>query len=66
MRDGSALNLDILDGKAGLLQSEQSLLTIDLRLADLNAELDDLLGLPLDTRLVSEPCAYEPACRPLA
>jgi len=55
VRDGSALNLDVLDGKAGLLQSEQSLLTIDLRLADLNAQLDDLLGLPLDTRLVLSP-----------
>ena len=55
VRDGSALNLDILDAKAGQLQSEQSLLTIDLRLADLSAELDDLLGLPLDTRLVLSP-----------
>lgn len=55
VRDGSALNLDVLDSKAGLLESEQSLLTIDLRLADLNAELDDLLGLPLDTRLVLSP-----------
>ena len=55
VRDGSALNLDVLDGKAGELQSEQSLLTIDLRLADLNAELDDLLGLPLSTRLILSP-----------
>jgi outer membrane protein TolC len=52
LRDGSALNVDVLDGRAGLLQSEQSLLTIDLRLSDLNAELNDLLGLSLDTRLV--------------
>jgi outer membrane protein TolC len=55
LRDGSALNADVLDGQAGLLQSEQSLLTIDLRLSDLNAELNDLLGLPLDTRLVLSP-----------
>jgi outer membrane protein TolC len=55
LRDGSALNVDVLDGRAGLLQSEQSLLTISLRLSDLNAELDDLLGLPLDTRLVLNP-----------
>jgi outer membrane protein TolC len=55
VRDGSALNLDVLDGKAGLLQSEQSLLTTDLRLADLNTELDDLMGLPLDTRLSLSP-----------
>jgi hypothetical protein len=44
VRDGSALNVDVLDGQAGLLQSEQSLLTINLRLSDLNTELDDLLG----------------------
>jgi outer membrane protein TolC len=55
MRDGSALNVDVLDGQAGLLQSEQSLLTIDLRVSDLNAELNDLLGLPLNTRLVLSP-----------
>jgi outer membrane protein TolC len=55
VRDGSALNLDVLDSKAGLLQSEQSLLTIDLRLADLNAELNDLLRLPLTARLVLSP-----------
>jgi outer membrane protein TolC len=55
VRDGSALNLDILDSKAGFLQSEQSLLTINLRLADLKVELNDLLGLPLDTRLVLSP-----------
>lgn len=55
VRDGSALNVDLLDSQAGLLQSEQSLLTINLRLSDLNTELDDLLGLPLDTRLVLSP-----------
>jgi outer membrane protein TolC len=52
VRDGSALNFDVLDSQAGLLQSEQSSLTIDLRLSDLNTELDDLLGLPLGSPLV--------------
>jgi outer membrane protein TolC len=55
LRDGSALNVDVLNGQAGLLQSEQLLLTIDLQLSDLNAELNDLLGLPLDTRLALTP-----------
>jgi outer membrane protein TolC len=55
VRDGNALNLDVLDGQAGLLQSEQSLLTIDLRLSDLKTELNDLLGLPLATQLVLSP-----------
>jgi outer membrane protein TolC len=55
LRDGSALNVDVLDSQAGLLQSDHSLLTVDLRLSDLNAELNDLLGLPLDTRLALSP-----------
>jgi outer membrane protein TolC len=55
VQDGSALNLDVLDSQAGLLQSEQSMLTIDLRLADLTTELDDLLGLPLSTQLTLNP-----------
>jgi outer membrane protein TolC len=59
LRDGSALNVDVLDGQAGLLQSEQSLLTVDLRLSDLNAEFDDLLGLPLDTRVVLSPAPVD-------
>ena len=55
VRDGNALNVDVLDSQAGLLQTEQSLLTIELRLSDLNIELDDLLGLPLGTPLVLTP-----------
>lgn len=55
VRDGNALNVDVLDSQAGLLQTEQSLLTIDLRLSDLNIELDDLLGLPLGTPPVLTP-----------
>ena len=49
VRNGSALNVDVIDSQAGLLQSEQTLLTIDLRVSDLNYELNDLLGLPLGT-----------------
>jgi outer membrane protein TolC len=56
---GNALKVAAIEDQAGLLQSEQSLLTIDLRLSDLNTELDDLLGLPLDTPLVLSP--VEPA-----
>ncbi len=55
VRDGNALNFDVLDSQAGLLQSEQSELTIDLRISDLNTELNDLLGLPLGTPLVLSP-----------
>ncbi len=51
-RDGSALKIAVIESQAGLLQSEHALLTIDLRLSDLNSELNELLGLPLDTPLV--------------
>jgi len=55
VRNGNALNVSVIESQAGLLQSEQALLTIDLQLSDLNTELDDLLGLPLDTALVLSP-----------
>jgi outer membrane protein TolC len=57
VRNGNALKVSVIESQAGLLQSEQSLLTIDLRIADLNTELNDLLGLPLDTRLQLSPVA---------
>jgi outer membrane protein TolC len=55
VRNGNALKVEVIDSQAGLLQSEQSLLTIDLRVSDLTSELDDLLGLPQDTALVLSP-----------
>jgi outer membrane protein TolC len=59
LRDGSALKVNMIESQACLLQSEQALLTIDLRLSDLNSELNELLGLPLDTPLTLTP--VEPA-----
>jgi outer membrane protein TolC len=38
-----------------LLQSQQTALTADLQLSDLTTELNDLLGLPLETRLELSP-----------
>jgi outer membrane protein TolC len=55
VRNGSALNVDAIESQAGVLQSEQTLLTIDLRVSDLNYELNDLLGLPLGTPLELSP-----------
>ena len=55
VRNGSALNVSVIQGRAGLLESQQSVLTADLQLADLNSELNDLLGLPLDTQLDLDP-----------
>ncbi|MBV8907309.1 MAG: TolC family protein, partial [Acidobacteriia bacterium] len=51
VRNGSALTVAAIQGKAGLLESRQSVLTAELQLSDLNTELNDLLGLPLDTQL---------------
>lgn len=55
VRNGSALNVDVIDSQAGLLQSEQTMLTIDLRVSDLSYELNDLLGLPLGTPVELSP-----------
>jgi outer membrane protein TolC len=44
-----------IDGRAGLLEGQQSVLTAELQISDLTTELNDLLGLPLDTRLELDP-----------
>jgi outer membrane protein TolC len=66
IRNGNALKIAAIEGHADLLQSEQTLLTLDLRLSDLNSELNDLLGLPLETPLVLtpvEPIAFHESSR---
>ncbi len=55
VRNGSALRVASIQGRAGLLEGEQSVLTADLQLSDLTTELNDLLGLPLDTQLELDP-----------
>jgi len=59
VRNGSSLRIATIEGRAGLLESEQAALTIDLQLSDLTTELNDLLGLPLNTSL--ELSAVQPA-----
>ena len=61
IRNGSALRISSIEGRAGLLQSQQTLLTAELQLSDLTTELNDLLGLPLDTSLELSP--VQPASR---
>ena len=51
VRKGSALKVAAIQGQATVLESRQSVLTADLQLADLTTQLNDLLGLPLDTKL---------------
>jgi outer membrane protein TolC len=55
IRNGSALKVAAIQGRAGLLESQQGVLTAELQLSDLTTELNDLLGLPLDTRLELDP-----------
>jgi outer membrane protein TolC len=55
VRNGSALNVATIQGRAGLLESQQDVLTAELQLSDLTTELNDLLGLPLDTQLELDP-----------
>jgi outer membrane protein TolC len=51
VRNGSALKVAAVQGQATVLESQQAVLTADLQLSDLTTELNDLLGLPLDTQL---------------
>jgi len=51
VRKGSALQVAALQSRAELLQGQQSVLTADLKIQDYMVELNDLLGLPLDTKL---------------
>jgi outer membrane protein TolC len=55
VRNGNALKISSIESRAGLLQSKQSALTAALQLADLTTELNDVLGLPLDTQLELSP-----------
>jgi outer membrane protein TolC len=55
IRNGSALRVAAIKGRAGVLEGQQAVLTADLQLDDLTTELDNLLGLPLDTRLELDP-----------
>ena len=55
VRNGSALKVAAIEDAAGVLQSRQAVLTADLQIADLSVELNDLLGLPLETRLELDP-----------
>jgi outer membrane protein TolC len=51
VRNGNALRVTTIQGRATVLESQRSVLTADLQLADLSTELNDLLGFPLDTQL---------------
>jgi len=51
LNGGSALEVAVIQSRAELLQAQQSALTAALQIEDYTSELNDLLGLPLDTQL---------------
>jgi outer membrane protein len=53
--NGAALKVTEISSRADFLQSKQTLLTADLQIDDLNTQFNDLLGLPLDTKLELDP-----------
>jgi outer membrane protein TolC len=55
VRNGSALQVAEIQGRAEFLQGQQSVLTAELQIDDYIVELNDLLGLPLDTKLELDP-----------
>lgn len=55
VRHGSALQVAEIQSRAEFLQGQQSVLTAQLQIADYITELNDLLGLPLDTKLELDP-----------
>jgi outer membrane protein TolC len=66
---GSTLDEQLIESRAQTLQVKQDLLTTELQLSDLTMQLNDVLGLPINTQLdldprlpeVDEPCHRE-AC----
>ena len=52
---GASLKIAEIQSHASLLESQQAVLTAELQMTDLTAELNDLLGLPLDTQLELDP-----------
>jgi outer membrane protein TolC len=51
VQQGSALEVVALESRAALLDAKQTVLTQSFQIRDLTVELNDLLGLPLNTKL---------------
>src|SRR6516164_9856831 len=55
VQGGSALEVSEIQSRAALLESQQAVLTAELQIQDYTTELNDLLGIPLDTQLELQP-----------
>jgi outer membrane protein TolC len=51
VRYGSALDQQLIESRAQLLQAKQDSLTTELQISDLTMQLDDVMGLPVTTQL---------------
>jgi outer membrane protein TolC len=55
VKNGSLLEVARVDSQAKLLEAKEKLLATDMQISDLTIQLNDLLGLPLTTKLVLDP-----------
>jgi outer membrane protein TolC len=56
VRSRNLLEVGLNEARTAVLQNKQSLIATNIQISDLNAELNQLLGLPLDTQLqLSDP-----------
>jgi outer membrane protein len=55
VKNGSLLEVARVESRANLLEAKQVLLTADMQISDLTIQLNDVLGLPLNTKLVLDP-----------
>lgn len=54
-KHGSLLQVALVESRANSLEAKESLLTADMQISDLTVQLDDALGLPLNTKLDLDP-----------
>jgi outer membrane protein TolC len=58
---GSSLEEEAIESRAQSLEAKQDLLTTDLQLSDLTMQLNDAIGLPLNTPLTLDPAVKQVA-----
>ncbi len=56
---GSTLDEQLIESRAQTLEVKQDLLTTELQLSDLTMQLNDVVGLPITTKLELDPAATE-------
>ena len=51
LKNGAALDVDLIESRAQSLQAKQELLTTDLQLSDLRMQFNDVVGLPINSEV---------------